>query len=134
MEIWLTAIALVFLILVFWELSSRTELKPVSNVEWRIEVMAKYALVRVFWNPSPSTDIKRQFVRVNGEVEELDISATEYTFEAEEGAMFDVTVVVSDGTFEASATVNIVVPDLTAPQPVQGLGWEIISVKEEVEE
>jgi hypothetical protein len=133
MTLFIVALIIFLVLLAYWESKCSIDaIKPVTNLQWSIIEMGKVAQIKVFWSPSPSTDIKTQVIRINNDTPEvLELSATEFTFEAEENSVFDVTVEVSDGTSVAASTINIVVPDLTAPQPVVGLGWEIVSVREE---
>lgn len=101
--------------------------------------MSKIATVRVFWNRSVSPDIVKLEVEVNNggvvtttttgpETEELIVKVRAQT---------TCTVVVKatdlDGKVAVSEVYARTLGDLVDPQPVTGLGSEIISIEDEPE-
>jgi len=91
------------------------------------------ARVRVFWTPSPSSDVISQHLVVleNGEEVVNDIlssTVSEKIVTLEQNSVVDVTVTVFDGTFKVPAHFGFVMPDLEQPLPVTGLGFEILEV------
>lgn len=111
----------------------------------------KTAKIRVTWKKSVSSDIIGQRVEITrlnaykvGVVDpvyedyqkvELPVDIEQYDFTADEKETFLVNIVSSDGTWEAkSASLQIVVPDLSVPAPATGLGWSIVEVIEKLPE
>lgn len=101
----------------------------------------KLALIKVSWTPSVSQDVRVQkFVvsDLDGELllsKDLEPQVASEFIELPEKTRVLVSLVVNDGVYDSvPATVEVVVDDLTAPQPVTNLTYEIVEVKDVEEE
>ena len=87
------------------------------------------ARVYLEWEPSVSRDVVEVFVQVYANDEKVfDVSVTPDVTGVEvgvfeESTVLNATVSVSDGTYTTPASTSFQVPDLTRPEPVEGLGW-----------
>ena len=97
------------------------------------------AKVKLLWNPSVSTDVQVQnvVVAVNSETVEshslLGNSISELNLEHtfQEGDIVHVDHVVNDGTHDSdAATLDFQIGDLTKPEAVTALGYEVTVVSE----
>lgn len=102
----------------------------------------KVAVVRASWVLSPSTDVVSQSVVVVNETtgdlvldRVLSASMDHVDFEVPEKSDVSVTVTVSDGVYVSDPTVGTFsVGDLTGPLPVTGLAFEVLGVKDLVDD
>lgn len=97
----------------------------------------KLALVKVSWTPSVSQDVRVQRFTVtdlDGELlltKDLEPQVVSEFLELPEKTRVVVSLVVNDGVFDSvPATLEVVVDDLTAPQPVTNLTYEIVEIRD----
>lgn len=114
---------------------------PMPPTSLRRELDVKQAFVKLFWEPSVSPDVVSQEleVYVGGEsvvAEQLLPEVSEYAplvLDADDNVL--VKVRAFDGFFDSPwAVLEFVVPELDAPLPPMMLGWEIMEVKDVLEE
>lgn len=98
----------------------------------------KLADVGFNWVKSVSNDVTLvtlSVVGVDGVVYSVDLLPeveSHVVVGLREKTTYVATVTVSDGVNKASATTEVVIPDLTAPLPVDFLGYTIVNVYDEV--
>jgi hypothetical protein len=99
--------------------------------------MAKVAVVELYWDKSISLDVIEQHLMITnvgtGELfvdEVLDPHRETFTVEIPEKVVAEAALTVNDGVHASeTVSVQIVVGDLTAPQPVTGLSYDIVATK-----
>lgn len=91
--------------------------------------------VKFSWSASPSSDVVSQTARLakaSGEVvveQVLDVSVTELTLvKLEQKTDYVFSVVVTDGTQDATASIQLNLGDLEAPLPVGDLTYTVLNV------
>jgi hypothetical protein len=102
--------------------------------------MAKKARVLLMWQKSISTDVISQHVSVasaNQDVfadQDVPASTQEFTFDVPEKTLVHVEVTAFDGTHRSDpAVLDFEIQDLTAPQPITDLTYEVVEVFDDIE-
>lgn len=98
--------------------------------------MAKVADVKIFWTPSPSTDIEKVLVKttINGAetISQFGAEVTEMMIvvSAMGSVTISIDVIDKDGLQASSEIHSFVLGDLEGPQPVTDIGHTVVAVRD----